>query len=182
MTSYDIFLLTALSCAHCNGMFCMQWSLQPSIVSLSWHLPIPTAEHPTLFCIPQISQVAISNVPLCSLWVITNSVHVYFGLPVSQVVPKLARPTDKNKVNSKTTAWPKCIRLTHKQAVILHAALLLPSMSELLHPLFYYYRPSMAGLLVLQSDSTGDEMTDRPTEPSAPATVDILLQRLYPVV
>jgi len=88
----------------------------------------------------------------------------------------------KNKVNSETTAWPKCIHLTHKQAVILHAALLLPSMSELLHPLFYYYRPSMAGLLVLQSDSTGDEMTDRPTEPSAPATVDILLQRLYPVV
>jgi len=40
----------------------------------------------------------------------------------------------------------------------------------------------MAGPLVLQTASTADDTTDRPTEPSAPATVDIPLQRLYPVV
>jgi len=72
----------------------------------------------------------------------------------------------KNIINSKTITWRKCIRLTHTQAVILRAALL-PSMSESLNPLFYYYRPGMAGPLVLQSDSTADEMTDRSTEPSA---------------
>ena len=81
------------SSARCNGMFCMQSSVQPSIVSLSRHILISTAEHPTLFCNPHISQIAISNAPLCCFWVITNSVHAYFGLSVSQVVPKLARPT-----------------------------------------------------------------------------------------
>ena len=55
-------------------------------------------------------------------------------------------------------------------------------MSKSLNPLFYYYRPGMAGPLVLQTASTADDTTDRPTEPSAPATVDIPLQRLYPVV
>ena len=65
------------------------------MLAMMGNMVVSTAEYPKLFCIPQISQITIYNVPLCCIRVITNSVHAYLGLLVSQTVPKLARPTDK---------------------------------------------------------------------------------------
>jgi len=81
--------------------------------------------------------------------------------------------------SGKTTTWPKCIHLIHKQAVILRAALL-PSMSTSLHPLFYYYHPSRHGWPVsvaVQSDCwQNDAPTNWTVNPSHRG------QCLYPVV
>ena len=87
----------------------------------------------------------------------------------------------RNVVHGETIVWPKCINLTYKQATTLRTALL-PASADSINPLFYYYRPGMSGPLVLQTESQDNGNTDRSPEPSAPATVDIHLKRLYLIV
>ena len=186
MSSYDIFLLTALA----NIALAL---IVMACFACTDHCNRPPFPYPGTYLFLQLNTPnSFVFLKFLKLQYPMSHYAVYGSSPIQSMhisgylFPKLYLNWPdlliKNIENGKTTAWPKCIRLTHKQAVLLRAALL-PSMSESLNPLFYYYRPGMAGPLVLQTASTADEMTDRPTEPSAPAaTVDIPLQRLYPVV